>query len=233
MRVYLAGGIHDDPLCRRRLVEWLKDLLAKESKPPRLIAVEHDPNVKGFVTMERSAFKNLASGLWGDGVDPGVAEMLAQSLAWEVDAHRAVIDEDPFFLDDPGSREKAMKGSSHLTLMKARLTGYEGAHDDVEAIANHVDAAAVAAASIEALAEFRKPENREKQAKREEGWLARVRYEVRFDLVRKQDGWILGVVGALHASQHDDRTFRNLLANTAGFDIVDVRYLAWIPKDIA
>src|SRR5437588_11858022 len=111
MRVYMAGGIHEDPLCRPRLVAWLHELVEKEGKQPRLVAVEHDPDVKGFFRMERAAFRNLASGLWGDAVDPAVADMLAIALGWELDAYRAAIDTDPFYLDETGSRALAIKGS--------------------------------------------------------------------------------------------------------------------------
>jgi hypothetical protein len=228
VRIYIAGGVHEDPLCRERLVVWLRELVDHLGHPT-FVAVEMDPNIRWYLRGRRGMFDCLAGGIWGDGVDPNVARMLAGTMAWEVDAHSAVIDINPIFLDEAGTREGTVDAKLHFTLMMTRLKGFEGDRRNTGEVTAYISARASTAADQGAVNRYKDdPDYREKEAIREERWLRPIRQELRME------GWGLVVVGAMHASRYDDRTFRSLLAATPGVEIGDVRYLTWSPPaDIA
>jgi hypothetical protein len=223
MRIYIAGGIHDDPLGRKHLEEWLKRLVDKLGYPA-FVAVEADPNIRWFLRARRRTFERLAGGLWSDGVEPAVAHVLAQTMGWEVDAHRAIVDVDPVFLDAPGTREATVEPKQHFLLMVLRLEGFAGDRGSAAEVAAHISERAVAGANVGGTHRYdSEPNFRQEQAAREEGWHRTLRPELR------QDGWGLVVIGALHASRYDDRTFRSLLAVTPGVEVAAVNYLGWSP----
>lgn len=210
-------------MCRRRLVEWLKPLVEKLGHPA-FVAVEMDPNIKAFLKIRRGMFERLAGGLWGDGVDPPVARALGETMAWEVDAHRAILDIEPVFLDEAGSREGAVEPKLHFGISTKRLEGFSGDRRSADEVAGYISEKSISVADAGAVNRYKNdPDFREQEAKREAGWIRVLRDELR------KDGWGLAVVGAMHASQYDDRTFRNLLAAQRGVELAEVHYLGWTP----
>ncbi len=219
MDLYLAGGLHDDPLCRDQLVGWTHSLVDSIGDPT-FVAVEMDVGIKGILDGKRQMFRVLAGGLFGGGAAPQVIEALAMTMAWEVDSHRALLkDLDPIYLDLPDKpRSHAINGVASFEHFNIELKDYAGDPTSVSDACKHLSQKAAARATDVAKAYASK---RDEQKARERDFM----YSLRFAL--KGNGWGLIVVGALHASNYDGDTLRALLQK-AGHKVT-VKYLTWQP----
>jgi len=224
MDLFLAGGLHGDPLARQELVAWLKELRAEYGQDPQFVATEWDSGTKSKALRDhqRDRFRKFALGLWEDACDPVIAERLSSMVGWEVDAHREVFPNlDPVFLD-PIERKthKGLDGALYFEIVRKRLDNFRGPRTDVDAILQHVRDAEVKAAPA-ALADAA-----QKNEGRDAGWV-----EVFMNEMEKNDnGWAIGVMGAGHASRNHESTCRELLT-VRGAHLRDVLFIAYKPPD--
>lgn len=224
MDLFLAGGLHGDPLARQELVAWLKELKAEYGEDPQFVATEWDSGTKSKAlrALQRARFRNFALGLWEDACDPVVAERLSLMVGWEVDAHREVFPNlDPIFLD-PIERKthKGLDGALYFEIVRTRLYSYRDSRTDVEAILRHVRDAEVKAAPAGLADAAQKNEGRDS------GWVEVLLHE----LEKSNNGWGIGVMGAWHASRNHESTCRELLT-VRGAHLCDVRFIAYKPPD--
>lgn len=90
MRVKVAAIVHFDPLCRGRLLSWLRILLGSQSSPPAFIAVEWDEQHFEEVKKQRPKALERAQSLWPDATDNFYAT-LEKSVGFEADTHKLLI----------------------------------------------------------------------------------------------------------------------------------------------
>ncbi len=219
--IYIAGGLHDDPTCRIRFADWFGQLVAARGNPA-FIGVEMDDGIRHMLRVIRERFKGLATGLWGDAAEPAVLNMLADTMAWEVDAHRAACPElEPVFLEDANIHASS-SGVDHLQAFasfRADLGGFDGDRKSPAEVAAWVSSSALARADRYGLDTYTR--KRDLHRRRERQWHYALRFETR------KPGYGVAVIGALHASRHDPETFRRLLERDG--HQVAVEYLSWRP----
>jgi len=219
--VCLAGGLHDDPLCKSRLIDWLTAEVARRGSEPSFVGVEMDEGIQYLLRTKRNSFRNLAGGLWGDGAAPAVVTSLASAMAWEVDAYRKVLPGvEPTYLDPPDrATSQGVDGLLAFGSCLVKLQGFSGNRNDVDEVVAWLSKAAVTRATTDGTRRF--AAIRDDQRKREKAWM----YNLRFQL--EKSGWGLAIVGALHASRYDHDTFRQLLISAGHMPIP--HYLTWTP----
>lgn len=202
------------------MASWLKVLVNAHGEPA-FVAVEMDVGIRHLLNPKREAFRSIAGGLFGSGGDAAVIDALAKTMAWEVDAHRAVLpNHDPVYLDHPDKpRSGAINGIASFNSFRGELSDFNGDRSSVTEVTTHLSSKAQTRATTAAIPHY--PEIREDQKARERDFLSSIRRELRMA------GWGLLVVGALHASRYDNDTFRMLL-DREGHHIT-VKYLTWQP----
>ena len=88
MRLYIAGVVHNDPLGRSKLIEWLRALSRRGV--PGFIATEWDEDIFGRVRAQRNWFCHVAREEWPQ-APPELIRDLSLSLGYEADAHTEVF----------------------------------------------------------------------------------------------------------------------------------------------
>ena len=84
--LYIAGIQHFDPLCRDRLLNWLKKLEKSHDNPPLFIAVEWDENIFRKIAQQRPTLQHLAKKVWPQ-ASLFFLEKLSEAMAFEADTH--------------------------------------------------------------------------------------------------------------------------------------------------
>lgn len=131
--VYLAGVNHNDPLMRRELVDWLRDLKNEHETQPCFVAVEWGQEAHALVVAARDEFKELARGKWPC-ISVTLLAGLADAMAYEGDAHRELWpDLEPIWLDDdrPLTRGRMLR---LLTWADGNLRLYEGILEGIDPV---------------------------------------------------------------------------------------------------
>jgi len=99
LRIFIAGTVHADPLCRRELLRWLRERQAAERTPPAFVAVEADPDHFSAIRAQREPFKQIARAAWPELSEDCIGE-LASTMLFEADAHtESFPDVDVFWMD--------------------------------------------------------------------------------------------------------------------------------------
>lgn len=220
MKLFIAGGNHQDPLCRHDLVMWLQEIQQAEQEPPRFVAVEWSQGGQGMIEFQRPAFVRIAGGLLGNGTQADLTNRLAMTIAWEVDSHRAVFGDVPPTYLDPPSRQtsRAINAGLYLDIFRQRLLGFAGDVAVTQDVLQWIRDRCIEAGQNDV------PDFPHRDLGREQTWLDRLEAQHAHD----SPGWGVAVVGALHASTIDPNTFRTRSAN-AGY-VVQHRYLqGWDP----
>lgn len=88
--LYIAGINHFDPLGRRNLVKWLKDLARSCPGPPRFVAVEWGEKTFSEVVAQRPALRQHAEQLWPTAT-PHFLDTLMLGMGFEGDTHLEVL----------------------------------------------------------------------------------------------------------------------------------------------
>jgi hypothetical protein len=90
MELFIAGGVHEDPLGRRKIEGWLKRIQEDKGEPPAFVAVEWDLDIFRRVEATRNSLRQRVQSEWPD-FTVEFWECLSHTLAYEADAHRSVV----------------------------------------------------------------------------------------------------------------------------------------------
>lgn len=117
MRLYIAGIHHSDPLCRIKLIKWIKEIVEKEQTLPIFVAPEWKEKHFEVVKKQRLEF---ASEVWKQWpyLKKKEVEIIALSLAFEGDAYKEVFQEVPMVWLDQERNDSDFAGK---TFYKYRL----------------------------------------------------------------------------------------------------------------
>jgi len=101
--IYLVPVNHFDPLGREDLIGRLRWLRGELKTAPVFVAVEYDPEPHQQLVQQRPRFREMLAREW-PGLSPGELDTLAQSLAYDGDAHPSVFPEANTLWLDRGRR---------------------------------------------------------------------------------------------------------------------------------
>ena len=99
--LYVAGIHHFDPLCRGRLLNWLKSLNKSHEHSPIFVAVEWDKDLFGKVVPQRPLLYRLAKKEWPQS-SSFFLTILSEAMAFEGDTHIEVFPTVPILWLDSG-----------------------------------------------------------------------------------------------------------------------------------
>jgi hypothetical protein len=120
MQLCIAGVVHDDPLGRCKLIEWLRALSRRGV--PDFIATEWDATIFQRVRSQRRWFCEAARQEWPEAPRELIRE-LSLSLAYEADAHTQVFSGLEILWLDQGRRVE--RESDVTEFAQARLGTYK------------------------------------------------------------------------------------------------------------
>lgn len=86
----IAGILHFDPLCKQRLIRWLKEQALLPDVPLEFVAVEWDNELFELVKSQRLLMRKLVEETWLD-AQPSFLDVFAEALAFEGDTHLKVF----------------------------------------------------------------------------------------------------------------------------------------------
>ncbi len=90
MRVKVAAIVHFDPLCRGRLLDWLRILLGRQPSPPAFVAVEWDEQHFEEVNRQRPDVRTRAQSEWPKATNE-FYNALEFTAAFEADTHISLL----------------------------------------------------------------------------------------------------------------------------------------------
>ncbi|MBI4710908.1 MAG: hypothetical protein HY767_00355 [Candidatus Omnitrophica bacterium] len=193
MILHVAGIFHFDPLCRKRLAKWLKQIASMKRNSPLFIAVEWSRRLfKRIKDEQRPLFRQLAQKKWPH-IQPALLNALELSLGYEADTHESIFKVETLWLDD--GRENELGVEDKITnYAKNRLQLYESFlnRQAMPSKAMH----ALQLLSEEAIARASGDKNQELSDPRDSKWsdLLIDRYSC------DKNDWAIVVAGASHAS---------------------------------
>jgi hypothetical protein len=121
MELFVAGIIHYDPLGRRRLRQWLSELLSQHNEPPSFVAVEWDSGHFGKIVAQRSRLADLVRAHWTAATEEFI-QGLADAAGYEGDSHIPLLsDVETVWLDEGRVvREEDIEEFAELRFAKYR-----------------------------------------------------------------------------------------------------------------
>jgi hypothetical protein len=90
MKILFAAINHFDPLCKPRLLLWLRDKAQENTEPPGFVGIEWDQDLFKNVKFQRAELRRLAEETW-PGAPLGFIDALVEALAFEGDTHLEVF----------------------------------------------------------------------------------------------------------------------------------------------
>jgi hypothetical protein len=90
MKILFAAINHFDPLCKPRLICWLRDKAQQNAEPPDFVGVEWKHELFEDVKAQRAELRRLAEQTWPE-APLAFIDALVQALAFEGDTHLEVF----------------------------------------------------------------------------------------------------------------------------------------------
>lgn len=224
--LWLAGGLHDDPLARINLRSWLSHLSYRYKRAPLFVAAEWDEDQYNATAAQRPYLRGLLRNEWGDAADSFLVDLCSRSIAYEADTHRDdLFDEhetDTVYLD-------YKRGDAHALVANAAFPIFRDRLKDRALASNAHHALCRLQEQAYCWADTADPGDRD--TTRDVYFTIRLidrLTTVPFDPHGDWAGdWAVAIVGAAHATRCDKMTFASLL-DEAGQPYA-VRYLGWVP----
>jgi hypothetical protein len=90
VKIFFAAINHFDPLCRSRLLYWLRQKAQQNAEPPDFVGVEWEQGLFEYVKSQRTELRRMAEETWPS-AQPAFIDALVQALAFEGDTHLEVF----------------------------------------------------------------------------------------------------------------------------------------------
>ena len=201
MKIFFAAINHFDPLCKPRLLCWLRDKAQQNAEPPDFVGVEWEHGLFEDVKAQRAELHRLAEQTWPE-APLAFIDALVQVLAFEGDTHLEVFtDAQTVWLDEG----RVVSDPTIIThYARDRMKVYQSYLSNVSSY----DESTLIDMSREAWR--RCPSANRGATLRDERFAAVITRHVKAD----SDSWAIVVVGADHASEEPGYLISRL--NSAG-----------------
>lgn len=197
MIVYIAGINHFDPTNRETLRRWLATISSSRTSPPVFVATEWNKEVFENVKEQRPKFRQLMMSQWPDAPSE-LLDILENSLGYEADTHTEVFDDvEILWLD----QKRQVNVSDINNYARDRLRMYRSFLEGQPLPKNTSDAL-----SMFSEVARRRAQNSGTSTQRDVEWARLIREKCAIS----KGEWIIIIVGASHASDHEG-SMRRLL----------------------